>query len=471
MTALMDSADVVVLGAGPAGLAAAWRAARRGFSVTVLERSEAVGGMAASFDVAGVRVDHGSHRLHPATPPRLLADLEELLGDDLQTRSRNGRLRLDDTWVGYPLRAGELVRAMPSRMVAGIARDAVTGPLRRPKADTYEEQVKAGLGPTVYDAVHGPFAQKLWGMPGSRLAGEQARRRVSGNSAWKVAGRLLRKGRTSRRSPQGKLFRYPRRGFGQITERLADAAVAAGAEIRLGAEVDHIAPTYEDVSVHTRRGEHIEAGIAFSTLPLPVLGRLTTPGPPLQAIEAAAGLRFRAMVLVYLVHTAGRWTEFDAHYLPVPNTPVSRISEPANYRDSDADPDDRSVLCAEIPCTVGDEVWSASPDRLADAVEEALARNGLPPVRRGAVEVRRLPAVYPVYDVGYEDRLRGIDSWVSSVPKIVTFGRLGLFAHDNSHHAMAEAYEAVDALGLDGRFDLARWRVMRAQFAEHVVED
>jgi len=467
----MDSSDVVVLGAGPAGLAAAWRAARRGFSVTVLERADAVGGMAASFDVAGVRVDHGSHRLHPATPPRLLADLAELLGDDLQTRPRNGRLRLDDTWVGYPLQAGELVRAMPSRMVAAIARDAVTGPLRRPKADTYEEQVKAGLGPTVYDAVHGPFAHKLWGLPGSRLAGEQARRRVSGNSAWKVAGRLLRRGRTSRRSAQGRVFHYPRRGFGQITERLADAAVTAGADIRLGAEVDHIAPTYEDVSVHTRRGEQVDSGIAFSTLPLPLLGRLTAPGPPLQAIESAAGLRFRAMVLVYVVHTDGRWTDYDAHYLPVPNTPVSRISEPANYRESDDDPADRSVLCAEIPCTLGDEVWTASPDRLADLVEEALARNGLPPVRRGGVEVRRLPKVYPVYDLGYEERLRGIDSWVSSVPKIVTFGRLGLFAHDNSHHAMAEAYEAVDALGLDGRFDLARWRVRRAEFAEHVVED
>ena len=467
----MDSADVVVLGAGPAGLAAAWRAARRGFSVTVLERSDAVGGMAASFDVAGVRVDHGSHRLHPASPARLLTDLEELLGEDLQTRPRNGRLRLEDTWVGYPLHASELVRALPARMVAGIARDAAFGPLRRPKADTYEEQVRAGLGPTVYDAVHGPFAQKLWGLPGSRLSGEQARRRVSGNSAWKVAGRVLRGGRTSRRSTQGKLFHYPRRGFGQITDRLAEAAVAAGAEIRLGAEVDHIAPTYEDVSVHTRRGERVDAGIAFSTLPLPVLGRLTTPGPPLQAIEAAAGLRFRAMVLVYVVHTGGRWTEYDAHYLPVPNTPVSRISEPANYRDSADDPGDRSVLCAEIPCTLGDEMWSAAPDRLADEVDEALARNDLPPVRRGAVEVRRLPAVYPVYDVGFEDRLRGIDTWVSSVPKIVTFGRLGLFAHDNSHHAMVEAYEAVDALGLDGRFDLARWRVRRAQFAEHVVED
>ncbi|MGH3367858.1 MAG: protoporphyrinogen/coproporphyrinogen oxidase [Nocardioidaceae bacterium] len=467
----MDSSEIVVLGAGPAGLAAAWRAARRGFSVTVLERGSEVGGMSASFDVAGVRVDHGSHRLHPTTPPRLLNDLTELLGGDLQTRRRHGRLRLGQRWVSYPLQASELVRAMPARMSAGIVRDATTGLLRRPRADTYEEQVRAGLGPTVYDAVHGPFAEKLWGLHGSQIAGEQARRRVTGNSAWKVAGRMLRGGRTARRSGQGRLFHYPRGGFGQICERLADAAVRAGADIQLETEVDGVAPTYEDVRVHTRVGDQLHAGIAFSTLPLTLLGRLTSPGPSLQAIESAAGLRFRAMVLVYLVHAGGRWTEYDAHYLPVRNTPVSRISEPANYRDSADDPGDRSVVCAEIPCAVGDQTWEASDEELAGIVEDALAANHLPPLARRQTVVRRLRTVYPIYELGYQQRLAGIDSWVSGVPQIVTFGRLGLFAHDNSHHAMAEAYEAVDALGLDGRFDLARWRVRRARFAEHVVED
>ncbi|MGH3801393.1 MAG: NAD(P)-binding protein, partial [Pseudonocardiaceae bacterium] len=91
---MLTSADLIVLGAGPAGLAAAWRAGLAGLSTIVLERAPAVGGMAASFDVAGVRVDHGSHRLHPATPPAVLADLRGLLGEDLQCRPRNGRLRI-----------------------------------------------------------------------------------------------------------------------------------------------------------------------------------------------------------------------------------------------------------------------------------------------------------------------------------------------------------------------------------------
>src|SRR4051794_41944295 len=95
--------DVVVLGGGPAGLAAAWRAAGSGRSVLLLERAPAVGGMAASFEVAGVRGDTGSHRLHPATPAPGLSLLRGVLGDDLQTRPRNRRLRGDDRRGGFPL--------------------------------------------------------------------------------------------------------------------------------------------------------------------------------------------------------------------------------------------------------------------------------------------------------------------------------------------------------------------------------
>ena len=125
------SQDLVVLGAGPAGLAAAWRAARRGLKVTLLERADRVGGLAGSFDVAGLRVDHGSHRLHPSTPPRLIADLRSLLGADLQTRPRNGRLRIEGRWIGFPLQAGELARGLPPSMVAKVARESMTAPFRR----------------------------------------------------------------------------------------------------------------------------------------------------------------------------------------------------------------------------------------------------------------------------------------------------------------------------------------------------
>ena len=463
---MQTSADVAILGAGPAGLAAAWRLAQRGLAVTVLERAPAMGGLAASFDVAGVRVDAGSHRLHPATPPHLLAALGSLLGDDLQLRRRNGRLHVAGRWVGFPLRAGELARTLPKPLLARAAADAAASPLRRPRTDTYAEVLRAGLGPTLYGLLYEPYAEKLWGLPPDRIAGEQARKRVTADTPWRVAQRILR---GSRGDGQGQVFHYPRRGFGQLVDALADAATAAGAEIRCSSAVTSIEAGDRPRVVGD--GVDLTARHVFSTVPLPVLSRLVRPAPPAAVGEAAGRLRFRAMLLVYVVHEGGRWSPYDAHYVPGPESPVSRLSEPANYRESADDPADRTVLCAEIPCAVGDALWEASDEALAAIVGDAIRALGLPPLRFGGVTVRRVPHVYPVYEVGYEEPLRTLDSWASTVPGVVTFGRLGLFVHDNSHHAMAMAWDAAAAVGPDGGWDPDAWSAARGRFAAHVVED
>ena len=467
------SVDLIVLGAGPAGLMAAWRAARSGRSVVVLERADAVGGMAGSFSVSGVRVDHGSHRLHPSTSPEIMADLRGLLGDDLQTRPRHGRLRVDDRWVGFPLRPADLARALPPATIARIGVEALAAPLRRRgAAASYADVLRRGLGPTLYDRLYGPFALKLWGIPGEQIDPEQARVRVRADTPVKIAGRMLRRSKDG----SGRIFYYPRRGFGQIVDAVADAAVAAGAQVRMGTEVSEIRPGHDGVRVTTAGGDDVSARHLFTTAPLPRLADLVVPQAPAPAVADAAALTFRAMVLVYLVHSArSRWTEFDATYLPASQTPISRISEPANYRVSVDDPNDRTVLCCEIPCSAdpADPVWSASPEQLADLVQDTLARLALPPLRldgRDAVHVRRLRHVYPVYEHGYAARLRGLDEWASSLPSVTTFGRLGLFAHDNTHHAFAMAYAAVDALGRDG-WDAGLWSAARDRFREHVVED
>jgi protoporphyrinogen oxidase len=457
----MPGVDVVVLGGGPAGLAAAGEAARAGRSVLLLERGPAVGGMAASFEVAGVRVDTGSHRLHPASPPAVLDLLRALLGDDLQTRPRNGRLRVYGRWVGFPLRPTELARTLPLGAVARIARDAATRPFARTDPSSYESVLLGTLGPELYHALYGPYAVKLWGLDGTRIDPEQARRRVSAGGVWGIARTILRR----QKSGQGQIFYYPRRGFGQIVDVLAEAAVKAGATIETGAEVTEVTTRPEGVTVSTADGRTVHAGHVLSTVPLPVLARLAGADLP------ATGLAFRAMVLVYLVHTGGRWTSFDAHYLPGPETPVTRLSEPANYRLNPDDPADRTVLCAEIPCAVGDPVWTATDDELAALVRDGLAAVGLPPVDLAGVAVRRLPHVYPVYGTGYADRLRPLEDWADGLERITTFGRLGLFAHDNTHHAMAEAMDAVAALRPDGTRDPRLWAEARTRFATHVVED
>jgi protoporphyrinogen oxidase len=457
----------VVLGAGPAGLGAAYRLARAGHAVTVLERNAVPGGLAGSFEVAGQRVDFGSHRLHPSCAPEIMALLRALLGTDLQQRPRNGRIRLAGRWVAFPPSPGDLVRRLPPPLVAGLALDTLAGPLRRgPRADTFSEVVRSRLGPTLAEQFYFPYMRKIWGIEPDELSGELARRRVGARSLGSLVQRLRTRGVAADR----RVFYYPRLAYGEISERLADAAAAAGADIRLGTTVAGIDVAPGHVEVRLDGGHTVKADHAWSTLPLPVLASLVCPAAPAEVRAAADRLEFRGLVLVYLALSRARFTPFDAHYFPGPEVACSRISEPKNYRDNPDDPADRTVLCAEVPASVGDAVWTAPDDELGRLVADGLARVGLPVGAVDEVVVRRLPRTYPVYRVGFEADFDVLDGWADT-SGVLTLGRQGLFAHDNTHHALAMAWAAADALDTDGGVDPVKWSAARDAFRAHVVED
>src|SRR5262249_31105423 len=149
---------------------------------------------------------------------------------------------------------------------------------------------------------------------------------------------------------------------------------------------------------------------------------------------------------------------------------ITRLSEPKNY--GLAALPGTTVLCAELPCGTTDPVWSASDEELGALVCEALAKVGLPvrvPVRR--VVTRRLSHAYPVYTRDYGQHFARLDEWAARVEGLLTLGRQGLFAHDNTHHTLAMAYAAGECVGDDGRLDRGRWADHRRQFEAHVVED
>ncbi len=461
--------DVVVLGAGPAGLMAALQVARSGRSCTLFEAADHVGGMAGSFEVAGQRVDFGSHRLHPATPPATLALLHDLLGDDLQTRPRAGRLFLGGRWVGFPLRATELARSLPPLLTARLVFDSAVTSLRgllpTNPCDSFDEEVRARLGPTVAREFYGPYAEKLYGLTPDLLDAELARRRVSASSPAAIARRLVSASR-----PTGRTFLYPRRGYGQIAEALADAAVSAGVEIRLSSRVKTLEVSDNQVTVSSADGHRVETGTALSTLPATTLGAIVQPRPPTNVTAALDRVRTRGMVLVYLVLDQDQYTPYDAHYLPGLDTTVARISEPKNYRDGD-DPPGQTVLCAEIACWPGDDIWGSSDEDLAELVAGDLSRLGLPPINPITTETHRLPSVYPVYDrAGFAAR-QIVDGWTRTDGRLVMLGRQGLRVIDNLHHVLSMGEAAAASLDENGRLSTARWHAHLDLFGTHTVED
>ena len=234
--------NVTILGAGPAGLAAALELAESGVSVTLIEQQPHVGGNAASFEIDDIRVDYGSHRLHPASPPQVLERIRGLLGDDLLTRPRHGRIRLMGRWIHFPLRPVDLLLRMHPRFAIGVGLDILRKALPSKRVndqdETFATVLNQGLGSTICREFYFPYARKIWGIEPETISPIQARKRVSAGSIGKMIKRLL-PGGSGGASTRG-IFYYPRYGFGQISQALHEAAVASGADVQLGTTVVQI---------------------------------------------------------------------------------------------------------------------------------------------------------------------------------------------------------------------------------------
>jgi len=467
---------VVILGAGPAGVGAAYELTRSSRArVTVVEQRDTVGGNAGSFQLDGVWVDYGSHRLHPACDLVILNNLRTLMGDDLLDRPRHGRIRLENKWIHFPLKPGDLLLRMPKKFALGVAVDMVRKQSSmNGQPESFASILEHSLGSTICQGFYFPYARKLWGLPPEELAATQARRRVSGNSV----GRIIRKVANAvpgLKKPGSGRFFYPRRGYGQITQHLGEAARSAGAQLIMQARVtaveregEHVAAVVYEVDGQSHR---IPTRNVWSTLPISLLVRSLRPEAPREVADAATRISFRGMILIYLTLDQDQFTEYDAHYFPEEAIPISRLSEPKNYS-ALTEPRGTTVLCAELPSDPGSREWEMNDEQLGELVRKWLEQTGLPvkaKVRR--VTTRRLRQAYPVYIRGYEKDLAAADDWLGRIEGLLTFGRQGLFVHDNTHHALYMAKAAAECLRADGSLDHELWGHYRDVFETHVVED
>ena len=467
----MSDPHIVVLGGGPAGCGAAFeiRRRRKG-SVTLVEQQNVLGGNAGSFLHNGIWLDYGSHRLHSACDPAILADIQALLGDDFRHRVRHGRIRLRGKWLHFPIKATDLLLHLDKGFAFGMARDlarkAILG--KKPEGDTFASVLQANLGPTMCEHFYFPYARKLWGREPVELSGIQARKRVTAGSFGKLVKRLIK-------PPGAGMFYYMREGYGQISRAYAEAGRKDGAEIMTGWGLDRLERPADGGrwKVTVKQGDErrtMEADHVWSTIPMTTAARMMDPAPPPNVMAALDEIRFQAMILVYIEVPVDQWTTTDAHYFPEANVSVTRVSEPKNYF-GEREPSGRTILCAEVPCTVGDRLWNMTDAEIGRLVADDLARCEIPlPKPPTEVFTRRLRQAYPLYLMGYEKHLETVESWFATLPGWLSYGRQGLFAHDNTHHALFMAYSAVDCLK-DGRFDQTKWEGYRQIFKTHVVED
>jgi protoporphyrinogen oxidase len=482
---------IAVLGAGPAGLALAMKLLRRPelkSEVVVIEQNPYVGGITASFEDEGLIFDYGSHRLHPSTAEDILQDIRDLLGPDLLTRPRDGRIRLLGRFVKFPLNLFDLALHLPLSFLIGIGLDTTTKLFRRKRKHnaSYADVLLNGLGQTICNTFYFPYAHKLWKLNPEEISAVQAYRRISANNVTKIVRKALSVVPGFRYEKSG-FFYYPSKGFGEICEAMAQEVERLGGMIKLSRTVREVhlldkgiksitvGPSDAEVEVDKSQvspiSKDIPSDLVFSTIPITDLVNSLRPEPPKEISNACKKLQYRGMVFCYLVLETNYFTPYDAHYFPESDFIFSRMYEPKHYNASQ-EPRGITGLCFEIPCSYGDEIWNTSEDAISDRIVKDLEHAGLPIQSLiKAKFIRRLPKIYPVYDLDYESRFQLVDGYLSQISGLVSLGRQGLFVHDNIHHAIEMAYRASECLRPDLSWDSELWQRCREQFAKYVVED
>jgi protoporphyrinogen oxidase len=455
---------VVILGAGPAGISAAWRLTKLGYPVVVLERDGAVGGMGRTIKVGDYNVDFGPHTFHIRETPEskeILKTITPFFGDHPLTLVRGTRVLLRGKEYVYPLEILQVLFGVNPLLSALIVFDYTMATIKSffapaKKEDSFEEWGVRNLGRTLYDLCFGIYSARVWGLPTSQISSKQAQR-VAKLNLKNIILRTL--GIKADPATYFTKYFYPRQGISRLYEGMAAEITAGGGQICLNAPAIRVEREGDKASrvVYTMNGvEHaIDCDILLSTLPLPALVGMMSPSLPQPIIDHAARLRYRSLKLIYIALKRPQLTNYHWVYLLDDDYRVNRMSEQKNVSPEMAPPD-RTILCIELSLWKDEPLWNASDEEIYRIALKDLMKMGYG-VTESEVEsyyVTQIATAYPVYELNFEDHLIPVLTGVHDIRNLMTLGRHGLFLNNSMDDNVGLGFQIADHIdrhGADGR--------------------
>jgi protoporphyrinogen oxidase len=446
--------DVVIIGAGPAGLTAAFQLAKAGKTALVLEADNVVGGISRSPERDGWRFDIGGHRFFTKVKP--VEDLwHDILPDsDFLMRPRMSRIYYNGKYYDYPLKAMNALRNLGLIEAVRCVLSYVWARIRPPKDQSnFEGWTTARFGNRLYLHFFKTYTEKVWGVPASELQADWAAQRIKNLSLSKAIVNAVLPNRNQKEiTSLIEEFQYPKYGPGMMWERCRDLVEAAGTKVLMTTKVTKI--RHADglaVAVVGESADGIESeyscSAVMSSMPITALLRAMDPPVPDEVRKAADDLHYRDFLTIALVVPEEAGFPDNWIYVHSPDVKLGRIQNFGSWSPYLVK-EGRTCLGLEYFVFEGDEYWTMSDEDLVELGKRELAALGL--VDPKAVEagyVVRMPKAYPYYDGDYKanvDVLRGrLDSNATNVYPV---GRNGMHKYNNQDHSMYTAMLSVENL-------------------------
>lgn len=473
--------QAVVIGAGPAGLTAAYELSKLGMRSTILEADQLVGGISRTVDYRGYRFDIGGHRFFSKVP--LINQVwDEILREDFLLRPRMSRIHYRGKFFDYPLRAGNALAGLgpiESLLVCLSYGKAKFFPSA--EETNFEQWVSNRFGHRLYNIFFKTYTEKVWGIPCREISADWAAQRIKNLSLIEAVRNALLGGGGKTRD--GKVittlideFKYPRLGPGMMWEHCEERLREKGNETIRGLKAERIRHRHgqvECVYARNEQGELQEFGGEhfFSTMPLRELMHALDPKPPDEVLRAADQLKYRDYLTVVLIVKREDIFPDNWIYIHTPEVRMGRIQNYKNWSPEMVPDASRSSLGLEYFLWDSDEEWDWPRDRLIELGIKECTQIGI--IGRDEVEdgtVVRMRKAYPVYDQEYQNHLDVIRRYLDTFKNLQTIGRNGQHRYNNQDHSMMTGiYAARNAAG--GNYDIWSVNVEKEYHEEGTVEE
>ena len=464
-TDLKPERRVVVIGAGPAGLTAAYELTKLSEHPIVLEKHHIVGGLACTETYKGFYFDMGGHRFFTKVE-EVKKTWDEVLKTDFLRRPRLSRIYYERKFFHYPLKAFNALAGLGLWESVLILFSYIRWqlfPYRR--EETFDQWVTNRFGRRLFLTFFKTYTEKVWGIPCSELKAEWAAQRIKDLSLKTALMSMFLKPRQAIKTLIEE-FDYPRLGPGMMWQAMAEEVARRQGAVLLNCDVVRVKRTGNRVDgvVVDRDGctETIEGTDFISSMPVTELVRKLDPPAPTPIFEAAGHLKYRDFLTVVLIVKKRDLFPDNWIYVHDPSVRVGRIQNFKNWSPYMVPDPEKSSLGLEYFCTAGDDLWNMPDAELIELGKRETASIGL--IRPEDVEdgcVVRVPKAYPIYDAEYRDYLATVREFVDGLDNCQTIGRNGLHRYNNQDHAMLTGMLAVRNMMLGERNDL--WSVNTEQ--------